>query len=201
MKFNEALILERKVSKLLLLDIDDTIVKASDIFIYKKLGGKEYPLTPDEFAKEKVTPETEYMYDFRDFNDAEIVSNSIKKGNPIIPILQYMDHMIGKGYKIGILTARGLEDTIKSTLESWLKYEKKGHLKNIGAKLKEVFAVNDEIKKYKGATSYDKKANVMRDLAIKYDKIIFVDDDQKNIDAVDDMNLRNVKAKNILEII
>ena len=40
---------------MLLLDLDDTLVTATGIFIYKKLpDGKEQVLTPVEFAKEKM---------------------------------------------------------------------------------------------------------------------------------------------------
>lgn len=199
MKFNKAAMLtEGKKDKLLLLDIDDTLVKAQDIYIYKKTEEGEEALTPDEFAKEDV--KSDDKYDFRDFKNAEKVADSIKKGTPIIKVLQYMDRMVGKGYRIGILTARGMEDTIQDTMTSWLMYKKRGKLKNIGNKLKEVFAVNDAVKQYQGANSFEKKANVMRDLAKRYDKIVFIDDDEKNIRAVNDLHLANVQAKNVEDI-
>jgi hypothetical protein len=199
MKFDQVLTLtEAKLNKLLLLDIDDTLVKAKDIYIYKKTKNGEEALTPDQFAKENV--KSDDKYDFRDFNNAEKISGSIKKGEPIISVLQYMDRMIGKGYKIGILTARGMEETIKDTMTSWLMYKKRGKLRNASNKMREVFAVNDEVKKYKGANSFEKKANVIKDLAKKYDKVVFIDDDEKNVTAVNNLHLSNVQAKNIKEI-
>jgi len=201
MKFNEIISLEEgKRKKLLLLDIDDTIVKAKNIYIYKNISGQEIKLTPEQFSQENVTADNEHMYDFREFRDAEKISGSIKTGEPIIHVLKYMDRLISKGYKIGILTARGMENIIRTTLQSWLMYNKRGQLKNIGSKLEEVFAVGDEIKKYKGSTSAERKAFVIKDLAAKYDKIIFVDDDDKNIQDVKAMALFNVQAKNVSEI-
>jgi len=199
MQFQE-LLNEGKKNKLLLLDIDDTIVKAKNIYIYKKISGQEIKLTPDQFSQEKITPETEHMYDFRDFRDAEKISSSIQTGEPIIKVLRYMDNMISKGYRIGILTARGMEEVIKSTIASWLMYKKRGELKSIESKLKEVFAVGDDIKKYKGATSFERKANVIKTLSSQYDKIVFVDDDSKNVEAVRNLNIYNVKVKNVNEI-
>lgn len=199
MKFHKAAMLtEAKRNKLLLLDIDDTLVKAQGIYIYKKTESGEKALTPDEFAKENVKSDNEY--DFRDFRSAEKVSNSIKKGKPIIGVLQYMDRMIGKGYKIGILTARGMEGVIQDTMLGWLMYKKKGKLRNIDNKLKEVFAVNDAVKQYRGANSFEKKANVMKDLAKRYDKVVFVDDDEKNVKAVNNLHLKNVQAKNVEDV-
>ena len=200
MRFSHAMITESKRNKLLLLDIDDTIVRAKNIYIYKTVDGKELKLSPEEYAKENITDENRHLYDFRDFKDAEKVSSSIKTGEPIISVLQYMDRMIEKGYNIGILTARGMEQTIKNTLQSWLMYKKRDSLRNIGSKLKEVFAINDDIKQYKGATDFDKKANVIKSLSKVYDKIIFIDDDMKNVNAVRRLNLSNVKVKSADEI-
>jgi len=194
MRFSETLN-ESKRNKLLLLDIDDTIVKAKNIYIYKNVNGKEIKLTPEEYAKEDTNSKNANTYDFREFKDAERVSNSIKTGSPIISVLKYMDRMISKGYDVGILTARGMEDTIRDTLKGWLMYKRRGELRNIGSKLKEVFAINDQIKSYDGATDFEKKANVIKNLSKQYDKIIFVDDDMKNINAVKKLNIDNVKSK------
>jgi len=201
MNFDEIITLEEgKRKKLLLLDIDDTIVKAKNIYIYKSVSGQEIKLTPEQFSQENVTAENEHMYDFREFRDAEKIAGSIKTGDPIIHVLKYMDRLISKGYSVGILTARAMEDVIRATLQSWLMYNKRGQLKNIGSRLKEVFAVGDQIKKYKGSTSAERKAFVIQDLVTKYDKIIFVDDDAKNIEDVKNLRLFNVQAKNVSEI-
>ena len=53
-------------------------------------------------------------------------------------------------------------------------------------------AVNDTINKYPGATDAEKKANILRDLCKKYDKVVFVDDDKKNVKAARDLGFKNL---------
>jgi len=187
-----------KHNSLLLLDIDDTLLKPQNIYIYRKLptDKTEVKLTPEQYAKEKVTPETKKYYDYRDFRDPNRVYNSIKTGLPIIPNLNTMDNYIKNGWKIGILTARGLEDVVGKGIKDFLKYkDKKGNLKNIGNKLarKLIFAVNDERKNYKGNVDFEKKSNVMLDLLKNYDRVWLLDDDDKNINAINKLRekLRN----------
>ena len=173
------------VNKLILLDLDDTLVEAAEIFIYKQLpNGEEIRLTPSEYADEDVE-NTDATYDYRDFNNPKTVKRSIKKGQPIVPNLEIMDELLKKGYDIGILTARGMEDVIYSTLREWLMIrDKNGELTPIGDKLsrENVFAVNDpkytELEKY---TDYQKKSIMINDLLDDYDEIIFIDDDNKNL--------------------
>jgi hypothetical protein len=200
MNFDDV-ILEKKTAKLLLLDIDDTILKAKGVFVYKNVNGIEVALSPEEFAKETVTPENKWMYDYRDFVDAEKMSRSIREATPILDVLRFMDHYISKGWLVGVLSARGVEDTVRDSLKGWLMYRKGSKLRNIGNKLKEVFAVGDKIRGYKGENIPERKANVIVDLSQKYDSIIFVDNDQNNVDLVKSLNLRNVKAINTDEIL
>ena len=194
----ESYIPEAKGESLLLLDVDDTIVTAKNIFIYRKLPNDktEVKLTPEEFAKEKITAENNKFYDFRDFNDANSLARSIKTGLPIVSNLKIMDSYIRNGWKIGILTARGMEDVMYNTLKSWLKFrDRKGELKDIKLVRDLVFAMSDDEKKYPGSTSFDKKANVIKNLANSYDRIVFVDDDIQNLEKVKSLGLQNVHAK------
>ena len=187
-------------NSLLLLDIDDTLVTAQNIYIYRKLPSdkKEVRLTPQEYAKEPVTAETKQYYDYRDFRDPDVVANSIKTGLPIIPNLKMMDKYIQNGWKIGMLTARGMEDVVAKTMKVWLQYRsKKGNLKDVGDKLAKnlIMAVNDDSKHYKGTSDFEKKQNVIKERSKQFDRIMFVDDDQKNIDAVKGLGLKNVYTK------
>lgn len=200
MKYFEVVLkflLEEKGASLLLLDVDDTLVLPKNIFIYKKnADGTETALTPDQFAKEPVG--TNAKYDFREFRTPEKVYNSIKTGIPIIPNLKVVDEYIRNGWKIGILTARGMEDVVYKGLKDWLMYrDKKGNLQDIGDKLVRdlVHAINDENRRYKGETSFEKKAEVIRKLATEYDRVVFIDDDMKNLEAVRKMGLKNVYPK------
>lgn len=190
---------------ILFLDIDDTLLTAQNIFIYRKLptDKTEVALTPEQYSKEKTTKETKQYYDYREFRDETKVGNSIITGLPIIPNLVMMDKHINKGWKIGILTARGMEDAIFKSIKVFLKFKNaKKDLEEIGDKLirELVFAINDDNLKYKGTTDFEKKANVLRDYANQGYQIKFLDDDDKNIETVRNMakeeklNITAVKA-------
>jgi len=110
-----------------------------------------------------------------------------------------MDELLKKGYDIGILTARGMEDVIYSTLREWLMIrDKNGELVPIGDNLRRenVIAVNDskytELEKY---TDYQKKSIMINELLDKYDEVIFVDDDNKNIKEIHKLKQALNKAK------
>ena len=40
----------------------------------------------------------------------------------------------------------------------------------------------------------DKKANVLIKLCKEYDKVVFVDDDKKNVNAARNLNIKNLKV-------
>lgn len=173
---------------ILFLDIDDTLLTAQNIYIYRKLptDDKEVPLTPEQYSHEKVTPETKKCYDYRDFRNPDKVAQSITTGLPIIPNLKMMDIHIKNGWKIGILTARGMEDVIFKSIGAFLKFKSGKNLQSIGDKLVRelVHAISDDSKHYEGSIDFEKKANVLRSYAKQGYQIKFLDDDDKNIMAV-----------------
>ena len=197
-RIQKSLLLElANVNKLVLLDLDDTLVEPKEIYIYRQLPDEEeeVALTPAEYSKERVTPETQKYYDYRDFMDPEAVEMSIKTGKPIIANLNVMDDLINRGYSVGILTARSEEDTIYQTLKDWLMYRNKdGQLVSLGDRLERdlVFAVNDPktSSQLTATADYDKKAEIINYLLDEFDEIIFLDDDTKNLKAI-----RQLKAK------
>jgi len=208
MKFSdivkEIFITEAEILKnhnsLLLLDIDDTLVKAKNIFIHRKLPTDKtvVKLTPAQFAKESVTAETEKYYDYKEFRDPKIVAKSISTGTPILSNLKLMDSYIKNGWKLGILTARGMEDVVSKAIKGWLKFkDKDGNLIPVGDLLprERIFAVNDEKKVYKGKTTPEKKNNVIKSLASKYDRIVFLDDDLKNIKSTEEAKEKEAQRK------
>ena len=178
------------LNRLVLLDLDDTVVEPEDIYIYRQFPGEEeVALTPAEYRNEKVTDETKKYYDYRDFADPKSITDSIMGGEPIVANLNVMDEFINRGYKIGILTARGHEDSVYNTLREWLMYrDKDGSLVPIGDKLDRnlVYAVNDVVtaSKLTAISDFDKKAEIINGLLDEYDEIIFLDDDIKNLKAV-----------------
>ena len=54
--------------------------------------------------------------------------------------------------------------------------------------------LNDEYKKYPGKTDAEKKANILIKLCKKYDRVVFVDDDKKNVSAARELNIKNLKV-------
>lgn len=174
---------------LLLLDLDDSLLQAKNIFIIRKLptDKAEVKLTPAQYAKEKVTPENKKCYDYREFRDPNKVSKSILTSHPIIANLKIMDSHIKHGWELGVLTARGMEDVVAKALQKWLKFrDEKGNLIPIGKLLPRnmIFAVNTEDKVYEGKTDAEKKSNVMKKLRNKYFRVKLLDDDTKTIKAV-----------------
>jgi len=190
------------VKGLIVFDIDDTILKVdpSLMGVYKKEPGKqEIRLTTDEFAKDPDAedPNKRDWFDYRDFKDPMKVYNSIITGTPLIKNLKIMDNYIQAGYDFCFLTARSCEDVVKKALTDFLKFrDEDGALKELGDSFKKIFshAVNDDIRNYPGKTDAEKKANVLIKLCKEYDKVVFVDDDKKNVSAARDLNIKNLKV-------
>lgn len=204
----ESLILEaikglpHGVKGIIVFDIDDTLLKANPkvISVFKKEPGKqEKRLTTEQFAKDPDAkdPDKRSWFDYREFNDPVKVYDSIVSGTPIINNLRIMDSYIRAGYEFCFLTARSCESVVKSALDEFLKVKDDSGALN---ELKETFnkavsaAVNDSIKKYHGDSDAEKKANVLRDLCNRYDRVVFVDDDKKNVTAARKLKLRNLKV-------
>ena len=194
--------LPESIKGLIVFDIDDTILKVDSkmMSIYKKEPGKqEITLTTDEFAKDKDAedPTKKDWFDYRDFQDPIKVYNSIISGTPLIKNLKIMDDYIKAGYDFCFLTARGCEDVIKKAIGDFLKFrDKDGALKELGDSFKKTFshAVNDGIKDYPGNSDSEKKANVLKKLCKEYDRVVFVDDDKKNVNAARELNIPNLKV-------
>jgi len=180
---------------ILILDIDDTLVKATGVHIYKKdSSGKDVKkLTPEQFAKEDVKAERAkgFIYDYRDFNNPSKLYTSIIKGAPLIKNLRILDAHIRAGWDIGFLTARGVEDANKKAVMDWLKYrDDYGNLVTVPKKrVKYFIAINDPKRKkelkdrMEAGSDFDAKSVYLKDISKKYDRVKFVDDDLKNIIA------------------
>lgn len=187
---------------LIVFDIDDTLLKSdsSIIKVYKKKPGEdEVALSTEEFAKDPDTadPAHKAWYSYRDFQDPNKVYLSIIKGTPLIKNLRIMDAYIDAGYEFCFLTARSCEDVIKDALDEFLKIKTKdGKLKELGQFFNKALshAVNDTVKNYEGGNDAEKKANILKSLCKKYDRVVFVDDDKKNVSAARNLNLPNLKV-------
>ena len=189
------------VKGLIVFDIDDTILKVNPALmkIYKNEPGKpEVSLTTDEFAKDPDAedPSKRDWFDYRDFKDPIKVYNSIIEGTPLIKNLRIMDSYIKAGYHFCFLTARGCEEAVKKALRDFLRYKDEEGEHELEGIFKETLshAINDVYKEYPGKSDAEKKANVLKDLCKKYDKVIFVDDDTKNIQYARGLQLDNLKV-------
>ena len=196
--------LPNSIKGLIVFDIDDTLLKVdTDVLkVYKRIPGKpEQILTTDEFAKDPdaADPEKkEKWFDFRDFQDPIKVYQSIISGTPLIKNLRIMDDYIEAGYDFCFLTARGCEETIKTALDEFLMVRNRQDktLRKLGDTFKKTLshAINDMTKKYPGRSDAEKKANVLKYLCKKYDRVVFVDDDKKNVRAARGLEIKNLKV-------
>lgn len=180
---------------IIIFDIDDTLVKATGVYIYKKdRNGKEIAkFTPEQFAKENTKAEREkgFSYDYRDFDNPVKLYNSIIEGEPLVKNLRMLDAHLKAGWDIGFLTARGEEDANKKAIQDWLRYkDKDGNLHTIPQeRVKYFIAINDkkriaEVKsKAESSGDFDAKGIFLGEIKKKYDIVKFVDDDLKNIVA------------------
>lgn len=189
-------------TKLIVFDIDDTILKVNkDLMrIYKRVPGsqKEIALTTDEFAKDPDAgdPTKKSWFDYRDFEDPTKVYSSIITGTPLMYNIRLLDDYLKRGYDFCFLTARGCEDVVKSALEKFFSARPTSQLRELGETFKHTLshAVNDHVKQYKGSTDAEKKANILKELCQQYDAVVFVDDDQKNLENARQLNLPNLRV-------
>lgn len=190
------------IKGLIVFDIDDTILKVDPniMKIYKRVPGEKVKeLTTEDFAKDPdaADPDKRSWFDLTDFNTPIKVYNSIISGTPLIRNLKIMDNYVRAGYDFCFLTARSCEEVVKRAISDFLKMRSEdGKLKELGDSFKKTFshAVNDQIKKYPGRTDAEKKANILKKLCKEYDKVVFVDDDTKNVHAARNLKISNLKV-------
>lgn len=192
--------LPKDVYGIIVFDIDDTLLRVdtSLIAVHKRMpDGSEKRLSTEEFAKDPDTadPSKQHLFDFREARDPERVYRSIMQGTPIIKNLRIMDSYVAAGYDFCFLTARACEDVIKDALDKFLQRRTKtGVLQKLGSIFKKSLshAINDVNKEYEGDTDAEKKANILRELCDQYDRVVFVDDDMKNVRAARNLGIENL---------
>ena len=181
-------------------DIDDTLIHTDEdvMSIGKFINGdrkNRISLSTKEFAKDPDAKEHKEWFDFSDFQNPQKVEQSIIKGTPNLKNLRILDAYLIAGYEFCFLTARGCEDAVKYAIQNVIKYrDENGVLNNIDPWFnKDVSAaVNDSNKEYEGKTDAEKKSNVLREICSKFDYVVFVDDDNKNVAHAKELNLNNL---------
>jgi len=187
---NEELQDKRTNDKIIVFDIDNTLLTAHDIFIYlrdpenKRDINKLTPEQYDGMTKEQKKNSTKNgeTWDFREFRDPNKIYNSIIYGKGKLPVLKMLDRHVKAGWHVGIVTARGAEDSVKQAIRDWLRAK-------VGDKLvavpklhhENIHAINDDKKReagiYKG---YNKNPQLERFLS-KYKVVKFVDDSHEHL--------------------
>ena len=181
-------------------DIDDTLIQADKdvVSISKFINGdrkNKISISTEEFAKDPDAKDHKNWFDFSDFQNPQKVVQSIIKGTPILKNLKILDAYLNAGYEFCFLTARGCEDAVKYAIQDVIKYrDENGVLNNIDPWFnKDVSAaINDSNKEYEGKTNAEKKSNVLREICSKFDYVVFVDDDNKNVAHAKELNLNNL---------
>ena len=181
-------------------DIDDTLIHADKdvVSISKFINGdrkNKISISTEEFAKDPDAKDHKNWFDFSDFQNPQKVVQSIIRGTPILKNLRILDAYLNAGYEFCFLTARGCEDAVKHAIQNVIKYrDENGVLHNITPWFnKDVSAaINDSNKEYEGKTNAEKKSNVLREICSKFDYVVFVDDDNKNVAHAKELNLNNL---------
>jgi len=171
--------------KIFFLDIDDTLLTANNIFIYFKKNlskNKILKLTPNEYKKYALKYPKEH-FNFSDFDNPNIIDDSIMKAKPILQNLEIVKEHIRNGWDLGILTARGEEKTIKRILPIWLRNQLK---MEFNLEQENIHAVGDRIINYPGENDSDKKLKVLIEYwkISKYKKIKLIDDNKNTINLI-----------------
>ena len=156
--------------KLVIFDIDDTLVHTQTKVHVVKDGQITHSLNSHEFTHYKLEPGEEF--DFGDFRDAR---EFFEKSKPIIPMINQLKRDIATGNKVVMVTARADFNDRELFLDTFRKYGvdmSKVHVYRAG---------NMHIK----AQTEEKKKIIIRDLLGKelYTKAIMYDDAEPNLHA------------------
>ena len=156
--------------KLVIFDIDDTLVNTNTKVIVRQDGKPVRQLTSQEFTHYKLHPgET---FDFGAFSDAEEFA---RESRPIVPMIQQLNADIAGGNKVVMITARSDfddRDTFLNAFRRWSVDIDRVHVYRAG---------ND-----RRPVSVDaKKADIVRRLlnAGGYSKAIMYDDSKPNLQS------------------
>ena len=154
--------------KLRVFDFDDTLVKTKSNIYVKNKDGKESKLTPGEYAV--YEPKDGDTFDFSDFE-------SVKRPQEIKGVTRLLKNILRVGGSdVVILTARSAYKPVKD------------YLKDVGIDNIFVVALSD--------ADPQKKAKYIEDMIKKgYDDIFFIDDSQKNIAAVQQLEKKYPEVK------
>jgi pyrimidine deaminase RibD-like protein/FMN phosphatase YigB (HAD superfamily) len=161
---------EFQPKKLVIFDIDDTLVHTQTKVHVVKDGRVTHSLTSHKFTNYKLQPGEQF--DFGDFRDArEFFANA----KPIIPMINQLKQDIATGNKVVMVTARADFNDRELFLDTFRKY-------GIDMSKVHVHRAGNMVTK---APTEEKKAIIIRDLLNKeqYTKAIMYDDSVPNLET------------------
>lgn len=162
--------------RILLFDVDDTLIHSNAKIDVLKDGKLEYQLTPAEFNTHKLKHGE--SYDFHQFTSYEGLV-----GATFLPFWNTLKREYRRGTHIGILTARDNGDMFK---RFFLEH-------GIDIKDELIFATGD--KDYSGSVEERKAQAIELLIGVGYKTFVFFDDSETNLKTVKNMeNKFNIKV-------
>lgn len=164
-------------SRILLFDVDDTLIHTSAEIGVLKNGKLINKISNSDFNN--YTLKSGEEFDFSEFNDPAILDRDIPT-----KYLTTLRREYNKGTHIGILTARSNCELIHKFL---LK-------KGIDVKKELIFAVNDPKLNLRGSIQ-ERKAEIIRRLSqAGYTTLVFFDDNESNLRAAKELANSKIKV-------
>lgn len=163
-------------NRILLFDVDDTLIHSNAKIDVVKNGKVIKSLTPAEFNYYKLGPGEEY--DFKEFRSYEALLEAT-----FLPFWKTMKREYNKGTHIGILTARENGDMFKKFFLT----------KGIDIKDELIFTTGDP--DYSGSVEERKTQAIERLINVGYKTFVFFDDSEANLKEVKKMeNKHDIKV-------
>jgi len=158
---------EIQPKKLVIFDIDDTLVHTQTKVHVIKSGMVVTSLNSHDFTHYKLQPDEEF--DFGDFRNAK---EFFEKSKPIIPMMNQLKRDIATGNKVVMVTARADFDDKELFLDTFRKY-------GVDMSKVHVYRAGNS----KQGTTEERKAQIIKTLLDKdnYSKAIMYDDAKPNL--------------------
>ena len=169
-----------KSNKILIFDVDDTLVRTTAEVLVKKDGKVVRRLSSSEYNDYVLQDGEEY--DYRQFDDPRILN----KGT-FTKYWETLKREYDKGTHISILTARNNATMIR---EFFMK-------NGIDIKQELVFAVGSPDFMYKGNVAERKSKTVKLLMRLGYDTLIFFDDNKDNLAAAKRLSKPGIKIHTV----
>ena len=165
------IILEQKTSKLVIFDIDDTLVNTDTRVDVVRDNQVVRSLNSQEFTHYKLAPGEQF--DFGRFRNAQ---EFFDQARPIVPMVQQLNRDIATGNRVIMVTARADFDNRDLFLQTF---------RRIGVDIDGVDHVYRSGNLKDPVRTEEKKRRVISSLLRKdhYDKVIMYDDATPNLDA------------------